>query len=89
MFIRGCDVHQLLSSVAEVKESTEHYVHGQFYRCNTAYIPMVRLLIRPICGVYIYIFAPLFSSRIHSLVFFLFFFFAWNIQRIYENLDIF
>ena len=53
----GCEVHNLLSSVAEVKESTENYVHGQLYRCNTAYIPMVRVLIRSICGVYIYIFA--------------------------------
>ena len=28
LFIRGCEVHQLPSSVPEDKESTEHYVHG-------------------------------------------------------------
>jgi hypothetical protein len=74
--------HQLPSSVAEVKESTEQCFHGQLYRCYNAYSPLVRGLIRSICSVNIYIFALFFQACYTP------FFVAWNMQSFYENPDI-
>ena len=72
----GGVVHQLPSSVAEVRESMRHFLYGQLYRCNAAYIPVVRIVIRSICSVNIYIFAQFFQACYTPS------FFAWNMQSI-------